>query len=1058
MEGGRIPRDDSSGNLIDNPSGNLIDNPYGNLIDNPHGNLIDNSYGNFNTFTDTSTSGNFTNEANLQIHLILANEKPIVSLVFGQTQLDTLMDTGASISLISGRAVRKFGLQTERKSKCTLEMAGGQKSTTDRWVSLQLEWANKRHALQAVVIEAPSRDFDLILGRPDQQRIFGDILFREDGSIRAIKDGQERDVPLKVPFSKEMSAAVQLDQEGESVILPDETEEQMKQLARDSLAKASFPSQESEWLHALVDSLPGLVRRHVIPASPLSREVKERAPKACIRVKSRENLPAHVPSQIGPKLARKLKDTIDELCKGGLLEPATSDVATRVMLIPKPNQSDELRLVCDYRDLNMSVEKDLYSVPRISTCLQNFEGRSVFSKLDLKSFFFQISLDVDSRPLTTITTPFGLFQWNVMPQGLTTSPAIAQRFIDWVLSSSGSIHKEDLRDLGVTAYIDDIAVATRTVDEHRHVLEKVLRRLHEHGVQLRFDKSALFVSRMSFLGHVVDAESDPGVTLIRADPKHTEAIKNFPTPTSATSLRRFLGMTTFLQRLVKGHACMADPLHELTKEGIDWHWDPKHEAAFQELKDALASQPFVALPNDHDPFVLRLDASAKCLGGALLQRTPTGEKVIAYISHKFSAVERNWSAWEKELYALVYAIKQYRYLLVCSDHPVTFMSDHKPLRHWRTLDIVSDKMVRWMDTLNSIPWTFEYVEGKTNWLADALSRPEDVEQSTTTFRECIQDNTRALCNVDTFCDAKANPASWGSVNTLVLPDAEFLRRIRDAYDGDSDGILEQLREGRHVELFSLEDGFIYRKSELPRTDAPKVLYIPRHAVDLWGEILRRTHEDIALHANADKTYHKLLRRWYWRNMKDDVIKLVKGCQVCNRNAPTTRRHYLPLAVPMPERCFSIVAVDQKVGLPMDSQRNDGYVVLIDFLSRLAILIPTSRSLSEAKFQKLLETHLFSKWGCPTKIVSDRGSNLASKLMRMSTKVNGFQHSIGSSGNPKTAGIAERAIRTTLDYLRKYVNAHAEAHPETWSEVLPAVEFAYNDSVNPRTYPWTPFMV
>ena len=185
----------------------------------------------------------------------------------------------------------------------------------------------------------------------------------------------------------------------------------------------------------------------------------------------------------------------------------------------------------------------------------------------------------------------------------------------------------------------------------------------------------------------------------------------------------------------------------------------------------------------------------KCLGGALLQRTSTGEKVIAYISHKFSAVERNWSAWEKELYALVYAIKQYRYLLVCSDHPVTFMSDHKPLRYWRTLEIVSDKIVRWMDTLNSIRWTFEYVEGKKNWLADALSRPEDVEQSTTTFEECIQDNTRALCSVDTFCDAKMNPASWGSVNTLVLPDAEFLRRIRDAYDGDSDGILEQGRGG-----------------------------------------------------------------------------------------------------------------------------------------------------------------------------------------------------------------------------------------------------------------------
>ena len=163
--------------------------------------------------------------------------------------------------------------------------------------------------------------------------------------------------------------------------------------------------------------------------------------------------------------------------------------------------------------------------------------------------------------------------------------------------------------------------------------------------------------------------------------------------------------------------------------------------------------------------------------------------------------------------------------------------------------------------------------------------------------------------------------------------------------------------------------------------------------------------------------------------------------MCNRNAPTTRRHYLPLAVPTPERCFSIIAVDQKVGLPKDSQGNDGYLVIIDFLSRLAILIPTPRSLSETQFQRLLDTHLFSKWGCPTKIVSDRGTNLASKLMRMSAKFGGFEHSIGSSGNPKTAGIAERAIRTTLDYLRKYVNSHAQVHPERWSEALPAVECA-----------------
>ncbi len=89
-------------------------------------------------------------------------------------------------------------------------------------------------------------------------------------------------------------------------------------------------------------------------------------------------------------------------------------------------------------------------------CLHVFEGARVLSKIDLKSFFFQIPLHEASRPLTAITTPRGLFQWNVVPQGVKTSPAMAQRFIAWIFSSGGP---DDLLTMGCTAFIDDIAVA-----------------------------------------------------------------------------------------------------------------------------------------------------------------------------------------------------------------------------------------------------------------------------------------------------------------------------------------------------------------------------------------------------------------------------------------------------------------------------------------------------------------------------------------------------------------------------------------------------------------------
>lgn len=274
------------------------------------------------------------------------------------------------------------------------------------------------------------------------------------------------------------------------------------------------------------------------------------------------------------------------------------------------------------------------------------------------------------------------------------------------------------------------------MEDHEILLAKVLRRLHAHGMQLRFDKSDFFVSKNTFLGQVIDAETDVGSTLIRSDPKHVMALLEFPTPTSPASLRRFLGIAVFLQPLLPNYACIAAPLYELTKKDVTWHWSQEHENVFQSLKRILSTEPYVALPNGDDPFDLRVDASAVCLGGALLQRTSRGEKVIAYLSRKFSEAEQRWSTWERELFALVYAVKQYGYLLIGSPNPLTFVSDHKPLQHYKNFRNIDDKVIRWMDILNSVRWEFEYMKGEENSLADALSRSTNVSKSPYPLEEC----------------------------------------------------------------------------------------------------------------------------------------------------------------------------------------------------------------------------------------------------------------------------------------------------------------------------------
>ena len=96
--------------------------------------------------------------------------------------------------------------------------------------------------------------------------------------------------------------------------------------------------------------------------------------------------------------------------------------------------------------------------------------------------------------------------------------------------------------------------------------------------------------------------------------------------------------------------------------------------------------------------------------------------VVAYISRKFSPTEQRWTAAERELFGLVYTIRKYGYLFVGSKHPLIYVSDHKPLGHLNSWTL-TDKLARWLDTLNSCEWSFEYTPGEQNDLADALSRP-----------------------------------------------------------------------------------------------------------------------------------------------------------------------------------------------------------------------------------------------------------------------------------------------------------------------------------------------
>jgi hypothetical protein len=203
-------------------------------------------------------------------------------------------------------------------------------------------------------------------------------------------------------------------------------------------------------------------------------------------------------------------------------------------------------------------------------------------------------------------------------------------------------------------FIDDIECFSRTAEEHAARLEHVLERFEKANLQLHADKCAFAQKQVNYLGYVL---SQDGVT---ASPEKLKAVEAYPTPRNVKDVRVFLGLASFYRRLVPDFAELAKPLTTLTRKDQEFTWSQSQQAAFQKLKTRLCTPPVLAYPDFSQRFILTTDAS-KIAVAAVLSQTQNGmERPVAYASRQLNRAERNYSASEGEMLALVWAAKYFR--------------------------------------------------------------------------------------------------------------------------------------------------------------------------------------------------------------------------------------------------------------------------------------------------------------------------------------------------------------------------------------------------------------
>ncbi|GJT31798.1 putative reverse transcriptase domain-containing protein [Tanacetum coccineum] len=477
--------------------------------------------------------------------------------------------------------------------------------------------------------------------------------------------------------------------------------------------------------------------------------------------------------------------------------------------------------------------KNRYPLPRIDDLFDQLQGSIIYSKIDLRLGYHQLRVREEDIPKTAFRTRYGHYEFQVMPFGLTNASAVFMDLMNRVC--------KPYLDKFVIVFIDDILIYSKSKKEHEEHLRQILKLLKKEELYAKFSKCEFWISRVQFLGHVIDYRG------IHVDPAKIESIKDWASPKTPTEIRQFLGLTGYYRRFIEGFSKISKAMTKLTQKGVKFDWGDKQEAAFQLLKQKLCSAPILALPEGSEDFIAYCDASKKGLGAVLMQR----EKVISYASRQLKIHEKNYTTHDLELGAVVFALKIWRHYLYGTK--CTVFTDHKSLQHILDQKELNMRQRRWLELLSDYDCEIRYHPGKANVVADALSRKE---------REPLR--VRALVMTIGL-----------DLPKQILKAQTEARKPENIKKEDVGGILvENSKDPEKLRTEKLE----------PRADGTMCLngrsWLPCYG-DLRTVIMHESHKSkYSIHPGSDKMYQDMKKLYWWPNMKANIATYVSKCLTC----------------------------------------------------------------------------------------------------------------------------------------------------------------------------------
>lgn len=675
------------------------------------------------------------------------------------------------------------------------------------------------------------------------------------------------------------------------------------------------------------------------------------------------------PYRIPKVYEEKVSEKIYELLQGGYIQESKSAWCSPLVVVRKKG-TDDIRICVDVRKLNNATTPDRFPVPIVEDLLQEARG-SVFSVLDCNQAYYQVSLRPEDYEKTAFQFKGRLYEFKVMCFGLRNAPACWSRLI-----------KNTLGHLSfVKVFLDDILVHSSNNDEHVEHLKQVFESLRKKRIRLKRKKCFFFQTEVEYLGFLL---SEDGVL---PTTNKVECISKFPRPQTQKELKRFLGMVGYYRSHIKNFGTIAVELQKLLKKSAkkQFIWSVLAEKAFISLKDKLVCAPVRVIPNFSKTFIVTCDASDIGVGVTLEQ----DGRLVEAISRGFDGTQGRWPAIEKEAFAIIFALKKWRHILL--GRPFSLRTDCKALTWLRQRKNCLGKIGRWNLAIQEFEFDCEHIPGKQNLVSDCLSR--------------------AQC-------ASISAERW-------------------VHESKSDGNFKELAKSKD---FRWNNGLLLEDSE----KGLKIV-VPK---SLIKELLEAYHEDkFGGHQGVTKTLSRLQQNYLWKNMKKDVTDMCQKCHLCAVCKDYGKQSKTPMiAIPTDHLFpFQKCGLDILGPLPTAEDGSRYIVVLQDYFSKWPV-VGALEAINSKNICKWMEDQVFCSFGFPEELITDQGTQLTSKEFEDFLKRNGIFHRKTAPFHPQTDGLVERFNRTLVNSLRCYV----QEHPEEWTRFLQPVTFAYRAAKHAST--------